>query len=168
MVFRTSNICTSFVYQSQNVYKQVQPNKVAQLYLTDAHFQKYIKMILALAFIPTSDIFIKRRKHECKNCVQPILDYFECNFTAEMRRGVRLLSLSHHEMWNIYVNRDIKRTTCALEGWHNSFWKSLGQLYENVWIFIDWLKRELDLNRLALTLHIAGLNSALQEKKIGR
>ena len=161
MVFDTSNICTSFAYQSQNVYNQVQPNNLAQLYLADAHLQKPIKMILALAFVPTKNIFIKRGEPDWKNCEQPMLDYFERNFTAEMRRGIRLLSLSHHELWNVYINRDIKRTTCVLEGWHNAFWKSLGQFYENIWIFIDFLKREHNLNRLALTLHIAGMNSVL-------
>ena len=103
----------------QNVFRKVQQNKLAQLYLVDEHFRTNIEMISTLVSVPTNIIFnsFEILKQEIGNDEQPILDYFECDFIGEVTRGVRRQPLFHHKLWNVHerVNMGIPRTTNALE-----------------------------------------------------
>ena len=107
---------------------------------------------MGVAFVPTNDIF---------NC-------FESNYIGEVRRGIRRTPSFHHEMSNIQerVYMDKPRTTNALEGWDNTFSKSLGQSQPNRWIFIDYLKREHGLSCLAINQHDVGRNPLPQKREI--
>ena len=86
--------CLLFLPES-NVFKEVQQNNLAQLYLVNEQFQTNLKMVSTIAFVPTNNIFnsFEILTQECGDDDQPILDYFESNYIGEVRKGVRRLPL---------------------------------------------------------------------------
>ena len=123
--------------------------KYGNLYEQDVDFRTNIRLICALAFVPPQDIF-RAFDMLCLHCggaganEQQILEYFESTSIGVMRGGVRGRPLFRHSSWNVYdrVMNDLPRTTNALEGWHNTFQRSVGQCHANIWTFISCLQKE--------------------------
>lgn len=72
--------------------------------LNDEEFRINVKMISAIAFVPTDDVidaFTELSDH-CGQDEQAILDYFETYYIGEQRCGRRLHPRFAHEMWNVH------------------------------------------------------------------
>lgn len=158
-----------FFHLSKNIYKKVQENGLAPLYLNDQVFRTNIRMVCALAFVPVADI---ERCFDilCLQCGRnevPILDYFETTYVGVLRRGVRRPPIYEHALWNVYdrVVNNLPRTTNAVEGWHNAFARSVGQSHANIWTFINMLKREHVHVHLSITQHQAGFAPPAPKRK---
>ena len=105
---------------AKNVFRRVQDLGLQQNYLTDPFFKGNIRMIPAHSFIPVQDVILSFDEL-CNHCgidEQPVLDYFETNYTGQLRRGRRLLPLFPHELWNMHyrVLSELPRTNNNLEG----------------------------------------------------
>ncbi|XP_066915446.1 uncharacterized protein [Clytia hemisphaerica] len=89
-----------FFHLCQNIFKHVSTEGLLGRYTDDSNFRMNIKMISALAFVPTNDViaaFTELSNH-CGNDEQVILDYFEMNYIGEQRRGRRLRPRFAHAM----------------------------------------------------------------------
>ena len=155
------NVYGCLFHLSKNVYKKVQANSLAALYLNDQVFRNNIRMICALAFVPIPDIqrSFKALCQICGNGEVPIIDYFATNYVGELRNGIRRPPTFEHELWSVCdkVVNNLPRTTNAVEGWHNAFARSVGQSHANIWTCIDMLKKEHVHVHLTITQHLAGL-----------
>ena len=135
--YPNSNVYSCLFHLSKNVYKTVQANGLAALYLNDQVFRNNTRMICALAFVPIP--VIQRSFNAlcqiCGNGEVPIIDYFATNYVGELRNGIRRPPIFEHELWSVYdweVN-NLSRTTNAVEGWHNVFARSVGQSHANIY-----------------------------------
>ena len=167
-VFAGSEVSGCFFHLSQNIYKRVQNNGLVNMYRDDENFRTNVKMIGAIAFVPLADVvdtFELLADHVGQE-EQVILDYFETNYIGEMRRGRRRPPLFEHGLWSVHdrVLNDLPRTTNAVEGWHNAFAMALGQSHANIWTFLDRIKREEALARLAITQLNAGYPPPVQKR----
>ena len=170
--YPNSNVYGCLFHLSKNVYKKVQANGLAALYLNDQVFRNNIRMICALAFVPIPDI---QRSFNalCQiygNGEVPIIDYFATKYVGELRNGIRRPPIFEHELWSVYdrVVNNLPRTTNAVEGWHNAFARSVGQSHANIWTFIDMLKKERVHVHLTITQHLAGLPPPKPRRKYQR
>ena len=72
---------------AKNVFRRVPDIRLQQNYLTDQLFRGNIRMTPALSFLPVQDVMLKFGILACGIYEQPVLDYFETNYTSELRRG---------------------------------------------------------------------------------
>ena len=169
--YPNSNVYGCLFHLSKNVYKKVQANGLASLYLNDQVFRNNIRMICALAFVPIPDIqrSFNALCQICGNGEVPIIDYFATNYVGELPNGIRR-PIFEHELWSVYdrVVNNLPRTTPYVEGWHNPFARSVGQSHANIWIFIDMLKKERVHVHLTIMQHLAGLPPPKPRRKYQR
>ena len=110
-VFPNSSVGGCLFHLCKSIFRRVQANGLQQEYLDDDNFRTNIRMIAALAFVPTADI-IQSFDALAQHCVgneQPILDYFENNYIGEFRRGRRRPPRFPHAMWNIHTSTSYAR-----------------------------------------------------------
>lgn len=100
-------------------------------YATDSTFAYQIKKLIALAYVPVTDVaehyniliespYYKRNEEK----ISPLLDYFEDTWVGRLHRsGHRRQPKFHIPWWNVYLstlNKEAK-TNNSVEGWHNAF-----------------------------------------------
>lgn len=95
---------------------------------------------------------------------------FELNFEDTYigrvnRRGRKTPPLFPISIWNCYflIEKDIPRTNNAVEGWHNCFNSLLNSVHPSIWIFINALKKENNINLFKVKQLLSGI--ALPKKK---
>ena len=128
-------------------------------------------MICALAFVPLQDVVIAFDTL-CIHCgangnEQVILQYFLRNYIGNLRAGVRMAPSFPQDLWNVHdrVMNGLPRTTNAVEGWHHSFKRSVGQCHATIWKFVDCLKREHASMHLKIAQDIAGVVQPPQSRR---
>ena len=144
---------------SKNVLKRVLDEDTSQLYMNYEEFQKNIRMISALGFVPIADTIqaFDALNNHAGNQEQVILDYFESNYIGELRRGRRLTPRIPHAMWNmsLKVQNEFPRTINDLEVWHNRFAGSFQQQHAYIGKFK--LLNDSDLNHHSVAQIMAGV-----------
>jgi len=79
----------------------------ASRYKYDTDFSLFIKIVLALSFVPIEglDATIKQLGDDLPECLQPLLDWFEDNYVGRLNRNGRggrtALFLPH--IWNLHL-----------------------------------------------------------------
>ena len=68
--------------------------------MTDDEFKTNIRMIAALAFVPTDDIYeaFDTLSDQCLGNEAFVIDYFEINYIGKLRRGRRRAPRFAHEV----------------------------------------------------------------------
>ena len=155
-----------FFHLCQNIFRHVSTAGLLGRYTNDNNFRMNIKMISAIAFLPTNDViaaFTDLSNH-CGNDEQVVLDYFETNYIGEQRRGRRLRPRFAHDMWNVHgrVENDLPRTNNHLEGWHNRFNAFLSTRHADIWKFIQALKQDSALHDHTRAQVLIGANPPRQ------
>ncbi|CAF4363303.1 unnamed protein product [Rotaria sp. Silwood2] len=111
----------------QCVWRQIQSCGLTKKYHGDTHFDKNVKRLIALAFVPLVDVVkaLELLENEFDDDADEFMYYFEKTWIGECkRRGTgRKRPQFSHELWNVYdrVINDLPRSNNAIEGWHNAF-----------------------------------------------
>ena len=141
-VFPFSVLLGCFFHLSQNIYRKVQENRLNALYQNDNISRENIQMIGAIAFVSLRDLILAFNAL-CIHCEangneHVILQYFERNYIGDLRAGVCIAPAFPHELWSIHnrAMNGLPRTTNAVEDWHLSFKRSVGQCHATIWKFI--------------------------------
>ena len=158
-----------FFHLAQNVYRQVQSHGLAEEYQRNAEFALEVRMIPALAFVPTADVIasFELLDDELSDEAQPILQYFEGTYIGRRRLdGTRRNPMFDLAMWNVHerTRNEQPRTNNNLEGWHRRFQADVGGHHANFWRFLDVLKREESLTRVQMVQAEAGDNGPVQRR----
>ena len=167
-VFPNASVHGCLFHLCKSIFRRVQAHGFQQEYLDDDNFRTNIRMIAALAFVPTADIiqlFDVLAQH-CVGNEQPILDYFENNYTGEFRRGRRRAPRFPHVLWNIHrrVMQDLPRTNNLLEGWHRQFNDMMMIAHPTIWKFIKVIQKDAGVQQVHIAHFVAGLPSVEQKR----
>lgn len=146
-----------FFHFCQCLYRNIQSNGLKKRYDSDPEFAIKIRMLSALAFVPTSQV-VKYFEQLCDQDIlppeaQPVLDYFEDTWIGRPVRNHRRRPpyFSHH-IWNCFdaVQQGLPKTNNSIEGWHRGFQSQISAEHPNIWKFISAIKKEQSLNELKI------------------
>lgn len=157
--FPESQIHACYFHFSQNIWKHIQQLGMQTKYAEDTEFAHNIRLLLALPFVPLSDVdaafqeiassdFFSENDSEYNTQIQTLLNYIEATYMGTYnRRGVRKNPLFPMEIWNVHMTtlEGLARTNNNVEGWHNAFSSFVGQTHPNIFKFIEALKKEQNL-----------------------
>ena len=123
-------------------------------YQSDCAFNTKVKCLMALAFIPPSDIidaFIELVDDD--DLPQELVAYFEMHYIGgERGRGSRRRRVSPTfpiELWNVYQRTldQLANTNNGVEGFHSALQASVTNTHPNLWKLINVLKNEEYLSK---------------------
>ena len=165
-VFAGITVTCCFFHLSQNIWRRIQENGLQPLYRNDPDFAKFMRMTVALAFVPAvdvpqafDDIEYQIRNNYNQNGIDIVLDYFEDNYIRRQRRGrPGAAPLFPLQVWNMYgrARDELPKTSNHVEGWHRRSNASRDGVHPNLWKFVRSLQREESLIRAEVQQAIGG------------
>lgn len=115
-----------YFHFGQNIWRKLQAEGKTADYITDLTFAAKVKKLMALAFVPETDVVLVFENIVNDIEFRPLdflLDYFEDTYIGRQRRGRRTQPRYPVSTWTQYdrVMQSLPRTNNAVEGWHNAF-----------------------------------------------
>ena len=144
----------------ETVFKQLSKKGCLRIYHAEEEFQRLIKLVYTLAFLPEADIIkgweeVIYRKfeqisknwiHDIKPC-KDFFTYMEVTFLGKkICQGItsyRRPPLFHAKIWNVHhrIKNDLRLTNNSPEGFHSNF--TLSSVRKpNIWQTIKAFQRE--------------------------
>uniref|UniRef100_H2XZ20 MULE transposase domain-containing protein n=1 Tax=Ciona intestinalis TaxID=7719 RepID=H2XZ20_CIOIN len=171
-VFPQSQQRGCFFHFCQCIYREIQSNGLKYEYENNAEFALKLRMLSALAFVPTDQIVTSFEALCDSNILppsaQPVIDYVEDNWIGRPdRRAVRRDPRYAHALWNCYedTGENLPKTNNSCEGWHRSFSSLVSSNHPTLWKFIDKLKDEQGRNEAVIEQYVAGEDLPPRKKK---
>lgn len=160
-----------FFHFSQCINRKIQSEGLKQRYETDADFALKMRLLAAIAFVPTADV-VRAFEMLCDENIlppeaQPVMDYFEDTWIGRPHRRRRRPPLFSHDMWNCVegVRLGLPKTNNAIEGWHRGFEQQISSEHPNIWKFVEAIQREQSLHELQVEQYVAGIEHTPARKK---
>ncbi|CAF1136196.1 unnamed protein product [Adineta steineri] len=114
-------------HMSQCLWRELRTLGYQKKYTTNDKFRMNVKKLLALAFVPVSDV-VKGYAlivDDFDDEDNPLLDYFERVWVGKKKgRGIQRYQPKFSlQLWNMYerVIQDLPRSNNSIEGWHHAF-----------------------------------------------
>lgn len=124
-VFPAVKVVGCLFHLGQSLWRKVQEVHLADEYTNDADIRIHVKMILALSFVPPTDVAsaFEDLVDDCPQQLQPITDYWEDVYIGRRRRRSRNRPLFAVDLWNVLdrLNDNLPRTNNSVEAWHRAF-----------------------------------------------
>ncbi|KAL4091278.1 hypothetical protein QTP88_025991 [Uroleucon formosanum] len=120
---------------------------IINIYKNDSDFSIFIKMIVALSFVPIDnlDAAIRQLGDDLPECLQPLLDWFEDNYVGKVNRNGRgrRTALFPPHIWNLHqrVLNGQDRTNNHAEAANRRLNVEIGVKNPSLWSFIDCLRK---------------------------
>lgn len=147
-----------FFHLEKNIWAHIQSIGLQSKYVSDPVFALNVRQLMALPFIPASDIpgafeqmcktefWMPDEDNEYSVQLQELLNYFETTYigiltrTQSARRGVQFPP----ELWSVYdnVKLGMPRTNNGIESWHGKLQKSFGGCHLSIYKFFEALSTE--------------------------
>ncbi|XP_029645758.1 uncharacterized protein LOC115219713 [Octopus sinensis] len=170
--FDSVNLYGSFFHLGHCLYKKVCAFDLKEKYNTDAHFSLSIRMLLALAFVPTEQVYdafgalVDEAVYPPE--ALPVVDYFEDTWLGRpcIRNG-RRPPIFDLKMWSCFdrVQQNLPETNNAIEVWHRAFLHQVSANRSTIWRFIEELKREQSLNEINIEKLLSGMECESNTKE---
>ena len=118
--------------------------------MNDHEFGLQLRMIAALAFVPSQDVvnsfdeFCVVIQNQYDRDADEVLDYFEDTYIGRFRRNApRRPPLFPIELWSIFnrTAEELPRTNDNIEAWYNSFQANVPSTHPTFRKFLDVLLR---------------------------
>ena len=132
----------------QCIWRKVQDLGLKKKYQEDTSFHLSVRKLVALAFLPLSDIYkaYDLITDEFDDDAEKLLDYFEATWIgAPKKRGTgRKKTEFPLELWNVYdrVCADLPRSNNSIEGWHHAFADRVAIAHPTITKLADKIRRE--------------------------
>lgn len=164
-VHPNADVSGCFFHLCKNIWKKVQSAGLQQRYQDDAEFSIFVRMIMALAFIPLPDLdtafddLFNEIRNNFNNDMDDVLNYFEDTYMGRPRRNGRDPPMFAHEMWNMYgrTRNHLPRTNNNVEGWHRGLQFHINACHPNIWKFLNVIKREESLTKVKVNQCLGGI-----------
>lgn len=161
-----------FFHFSQCILRSIQNHGLKKRYESDANFALNMKILAAIAYVPTIHVTAVFEQLCDKGVFPPesqeVVDYFEDTWIGRpTRRHLRRPPKFSHEMWNVYqlVLDGLPRTNNSVEGWHRGFEEQVAACHPNIWKFIDSIKKEQSVNEIRIEQFFSGSELSNKKKK---
>lgn len=170
--FDSVNLYGSFFNLGHCLYKKVCAFDLKEKYNTDAHFSLSIRMLLALAFVPTElvyDVFgalVDEAVYPQE--ALPVVDYFEDTWLGRPSiRNSRRPPIFDLKMWSCFdrMQQGLPETNNAIEIWHRAFLHQVSANRPTIWTFLEALKREQSLNEINIEKLLSGMEREINTKE---
>lgn len=167
-----SDVIGCFFHLCKNIWRRVQRAGLQQRYQDDQQFSVFVRMIMALAFVPIVDLetafddLFNEIRNQFNNDMDEVLNYFEDTYMGRPRRnGRRDNPMFAQETWNMHnrTRNHLPRTNNNVEGWHRGLQFHINTCHPNIWKFLNVLKKEESLTRVKVTQCLGGI--PIPEKK---
>ena len=141
------------------MWKRIQRSGLQQRYIDDAEFANTLRMIAALAFVPSDEVeaYFEQYCDYARNLYNDdcnlIIDYFEDTCISGFCRNAPKKSTSFcTALWNMFhgIFNEIARTNNSIESWRRSFQPTVVASYPLFWNFMEKLIQEQRLHRVNL------------------
>jgi len=148
LVFPRAHLAGCFFHLGQCLWRKVQDCNLAEAYREDESVRMYVKMLLALGFVPVAHV--PQAFDELVETSPPQLatinDYWEDNFIGRQRRNRRGNPRFAITLWNMHdrVNDGLPRTNNSVEAWHRSFQQTADCHHPSVYKLVDQFRKEQD------------------------
>ncbi|XP_022161009.1 uncharacterized protein LOC111027092, partial [Myzus persicae] len=119
----------------------------ASRYKNDVDFSLFIKMVVALSFVPIEDLdaTIQQLGDDSPECLQSLLDWFEDNYVGRVNRNGRgrRPALFPPHIWNLHLRvlNGQDRTNNHAEAANMRLNVEMGVQHSSFWSFINCLRR---------------------------
>ncbi|XP_016659135.1 uncharacterized protein LOC107883503 [Acyrthosiphon pisum] len=119
----------------------------ASRYKNDADFSLFIKMVVALSFVPIEDLdaAIQQLGDDLPECLQPLLDWFEDNYVGRVNRNGRgrRTALFPPHIWNLHLRvlNGQDRTNNHAEAANRRLNVEMGVQHPSLWSFYNCLRK---------------------------
>lgn len=140
-------------------------------YNTDPQFAIYARMLVALAFVPETDVdqvFTTLTTHPSfPTELYPVADYFEDTYLGRTSRGRRRQPIFSVSVWSVYTRTllGLDRTNNYAEAAHRTLQRFYGTSHPTIWKFIDGLKQTQKLRDAQVAAFTTGLNPTQKRTK---
>lgn len=172
-VFDDVSISCCFFHLGQSLYRNIQENGLQAAYqnLENETVRNQTHMILALAFVPVTDVprVFQKLKEVAVDELDSIIDYFEKNYVGTTARGRRAAVVARYPpiLWN---QRDAAlagdhKTNNVSEGWHNRFRLLVGKNHPDFYSFLQEIQKEQADTEIAITEMSLGRKVKANPKK---
>lgn len=149
-----------FFHLGQCLWRKVQDHNLVNAYKTDENVRLYIKMLLALSFVPVAHVAeaFSELVEQSPDGLDDINDYWEDNFIGRLQRRGRRNPRFDVKLWNMYdrVNGDLPRTNNSVEAWHLSFQQTVDCHHPSVYKLVEHLRKEQDHTEILIARFLAG------------
>ena len=137
----------------QSVWRRIQAASLSKRYGDDEEFSLILRHIVALAFLPASDIptAFNELKPLIPDEASEVTEWFEDNYVhGRVRRTMRNGNVSRAsplfppDFWSVFdqINLGIPRTQNRVEAWHRRFETLVGKSHVGVYTIIDEIRKE--------------------------
>jgi hypothetical protein len=124
-VFPAVKVVRCLFHLGPTLRRKVQEVHLADGYQNDADTRNHVKMILALSFVPPTDVAsaFEDLVDDCPQQLKPITDYWEDIYIGRRRRRSRNRPLFAIDLKNVLdcVNDNLPRTNNSMEACHRAF-----------------------------------------------
>lgn len=148
-----------FFHLGQSLYRRIQLEGLQQQYQDreNEDVRKQTHMILALAFVPITDVtsVFQKLKRFAVPALIPVLEYFERTYVGIPARG-RRAAISAMYPINLWNQREAAltgqhKTNNVSEGWHNRFRLMVGKNHPDMYSLLREIQKEQADTEIAVT-----------------
>lgn len=168
-VFPHASVKGCFFHLGQSLWRKIQEKGLREEYVSVEESRTKLKMLLALAFLPTNEVSraFETLQEEAPDQIVPIFDFFEDTYIGRPQRRQRRQPMFPRPLWNMHERtvQGLPRTNNAVEAWHRAFQGSMTCQHPTLWRFIETLRREQSLQEATLAQAVAGGRPIPQRKK---
>ena len=151
-----------FFHFKQCLYRKISNLGLKKKYDSDPEFQRKVKLLEALAFVPVN--FVERsfniilEQNILPVQMQNFVDYFEDTWIGKFERRTRNPPMFPYTMWSCYSNiiHEMPVTNNIVEGWNRGFLSQMRSEKPSVWSFLDSIQREQTTTELKITRERTG------------
>ena len=141
------NIKGCYFHLSQSIWGRFQKQNLVQTYKENEELRLKMKMLAALAFVPTNLVlhYLEVLSDDIPAELELLYDYFEDNYLGRpSRHGQPRASNFAIEIWSMYQQAELglSRTNNAVEGWHRAFQHTVGYVHPTVYKLINSMRLE--------------------------
>ena len=142
-----SSVHSCFFHLSQNIYRQVQRAGFATKYGNDEEYAHAVRMLPALAFLKTNDIYssFEDISDLQMSDLDPLYNYFQDYYIGRLRSRDRRTSPTFPiTFWNVHnlLTNQFDHTNNAVEGWHRRLNNIVDSAHPGFWRFVNDLQTE--------------------------
>lgn len=149
-VFPEANITGCLFHLGQSVYRNAIERHLQTEYERNENVRKYIKYLVALAFVPITEIrtcfddILASTDFPADENVEDLYDYFETWYVGKVVRNRLRNPRFSLTSWNMVdrIRTDQARTNNLVESWHRGIQASLDCEHPSVWKCIKFLQLE--------------------------